>query len=78
MLNAPALNSLELTLRYPLELNSGTGGAIKIDRNWLAAAELVFLEWIPRGEFRTEFRIDNFRINDYASIGTAAAPSESN
>ena len=78
ILGTPSVNCLELTLRYPLELNSGTGGVIKIDRDWLAAAELVFLEWVPRGEFRTEFRIDNFRINDYASIGTAAAPSESN
>ena len=35
-------------------------------------------EYYDRGEFRTEFRIGNFPINDYASIGTATAPSEPN
>ena len=73
-----AVNCVEKTLRYPLELNSGADGRIKIDQDWLAGAELVFLEWVPRGEFRAEFRIENFRINDYAPAQPAAATSEQN
>ena len=54
----------ERTLPFPLKLSDGEEGMARIGDDWLADAELAFLEWVPAGRFETTLRVEDFRMHD--------------
>ena len=58
------VNGFEKTLPFPLEVVNVGQRIARIDNDWLADAELAFLEWVPVGSFQTPLRVEDFRMHD--------------
>ena len=64
MLPGAGISGTERTLPFPLELKNADEVVTRIGDDWLADAELAFLEWIPAGRFETTLRVEDFRMHD--------------
>ncbi len=63
-LTGSGISGTERTFPFPLELTNGDEVVARIGDDWLADAELAFLEWLPAGRFETTLRVEDFRMHD--------------
>jgi hypothetical protein len=62
-LGTPSVSFEELTLVFPVEFPDANG-IVRLSRDWMASAELVFLERVPEGRYETSVRLTNLRTRD--------------
>jgi len=61
LFSGSAILASEQRLTFPSSRNRDR---VNLDDEWLREAELAFLEWVPKGYFRTQIEVNDFRTVD--------------